>query len=75
VKPGEFSNRGKGIIVCRTLEEIEAKLTHGETRKNGEIRTFIVQEYIDRPLLFKKRKFDFRCFMLITSYNGILKGY
>ena len=57
------------------MGEIKAKLNTGGTRKNGEIRTFIIQEYIDKPLLFKKRKFDFRCFLLLTSVNGCLKAY
>ena len=33
------------------------------------------QLYIDRPLLYNKRKFDIRCFLLMTSQNGILKAY
>ena len=44
------------------------------SRKDGE-RTFIIQKYIDYPLLVHKRKFDFRCFGLLTSINGSLKGY
>ena len=38
-------------------------------------QTFIVQKYIDRPLLINKRKFDIRAFGMMTSINGILKGY
>lgn len=34
-----------------------------------------MQEYIDRPFLYNKRKFDIRCFMLSTSMNGIIRGY
>jgi len=26
-------------------------------------------------LLYNKRKFDIRCYMLVTSVNGVLKGY
>ena len=33
------------------------------------------QLYIDRPFLFNKRKFDIRCFLLLTSQNGVQKGY
>jgi tubulin monoglycylase TTLL3/8 len=27
------------------------------------------------PFLYQKRKFDIRCYILITSVNGIQKGY
>ena len=42
---------------------------------NGSLRTFIVQKYIDRPLLYHKRKFDIRHFMLVTCFNGHFKAY
>lgn len=38
-------------------------------------KTYIIQKYIDHPLLIHKRKFDFRCYAVITSINGHLKGY
>lgn len=38
-------------------------------------RTYIIQEYISHPLLYKKRKFDIRCFMLVTSVGGLMRGY
>jgi len=38
-------------------------------------RTYIIQKYIDYPLLVHKRKFDFRCYGILTSINGNLKGY
>jgi tubulin--tyrosine ligase len=41
----------------------------------GGVRSYIIQRYIERPLLFKCRKFDIRCFMLVTSVNANLQAY
>jgi tubulin--tyrosine ligase len=38
-------------------------------------RSFIIQKYIERPLLYKNRKFDIRTFALMCSINGNLQGY
>ncbi|CAD8199428.1 unnamed protein product [Paramecium octaurelia] len=73
VKPGEFTNRGNGITVCQDLQEINKILN--EEQPDGRQRTYIVQQYIDNPFLYNKRKFDIRCYMLLTSQNGIFKGY
>jgi hypothetical protein len=35
----------------------------------------MIQKYIERPLLIKRRKFDIRCYGLLSSINGYLKGY
>lgn len=37
--------------------------------------TYILQDYISKPLLYNNRKFDIRHFLLITSINGIIKAY
>ena len=50
-------------------------MNNEEYRSNGKQRTYIIQEYLDRPFLYKKRKFDIRCFMLLTTINGRFKGY
>ena len=75
VKPGENTNRGVGITICENLKEIEQILTEDTVQHNGKPKTFIVQKYIEKPLLYQRRKFDIRCFILITSINGIQKGY
>ena len=73
IKPGENTNRGQGISVVKTIKEVES-IVGRPNKKDGD-RTFIIQKYIDYPLLVHKRKFDFRCFGLLTSINGSLKGY
>ncbi len=42
---------------------------------DGTYRTYIVQAYLEEPLLYNKRKFDLRHYMMITCINGIMKGY
>jgi len=38
-------------------------------------KTYIIQKYIQNPLLINKRKFDIRVFGLFTTINGCQKGY
>jgi len=84
IKPGENTNRGNGIQVLREFEEIKKAITGNgplltaapnESKGKPPPRTYIVQKYIERPLLINKRKFDIRMFGLISSINGFLKGY
>ena len=43
--------------------------------ENGAEKTFIVQLYLDRPMLYQKRKFDIRHYILITHINGLMRAY
>jgi hypothetical protein len=67
LKPGENTNKGAGIYICETISEIRQTIKE-EKYKNSQ-RTFILQKYIEKPLLYKKRKFDIRAYMLISSIN------
>jgi len=42
---------------------------------NGKKRSFIIQKYCERPLLYKGRKFDIRLFAMTTCVNGNMQGY
>lgn len=63
LKPSSLS-RGRGITVASSLSEI-LKLI-----KNRE-NSFVIQKYIEKPLLFKGKKFDIRQWVFITSWNPL----
>ena len=46
-----------------------------EKLTNEAKHTCILQKYIENPLLVHKRKFDIRCYAMLTSINGNLKGF
>ena len=76
VKPGENTNRGTGIAVCGTIEQVKAEISaHSVCPLSGLKRTFILQKYIENPLLINRRKFDIRCFALVTAINSVIQCY
>lgn len=66
VKPGENSNRGKGITVHSEWEGLRRWVAGEIGGENNPRKTLIVQKYISRPLLYHRRKFDIRCYMLLV---------
>jgi len=75
MKPGENTNRGTGITVCQSIEDIRLRLKSREKNKDGSLRTFIIQKYIEKPLLYNERKFDIRHYLLMTCVNRRFKAY
>ena len=75
LKPGEFTNRGKGIKIWQKLAAIEKYV---QSTKHD---WYIIQKYIHNPLLLmndkngSRRKFDIRWFALFTSFNNTERGY
>jgi len=57
------------------VDDIRIRLKGRERNGDGKLRTFILQKYIENPMLYNKRKFDLRHYMLITCINGSFKAY
>ena len=74
IKPGEDTNRGNGISLSSSIVEISLKVNEKIIKRSSE-RTYIIQKYIYRPLLYHGRKFDIRCYCLVTCINNNIQAY
>lgn len=63
LKPAGLS-RGRGIKLFSDLTQIRLFL------KTNEMH-FVAQKYIERPLLWNRRKFDLRVWVLVTGINPL----
>lgn len=57
------------------LYSFVAILKKQEKHPNGDPKTYIIQKYIENPLLYKGRKFDIRHYMIITRIHGQMRAY
>eukprot|EP00347_Sterkiella_histriomuscorum_P014075 403362257 len=63
VKPANM-NQGRGIEIFNDLQEIQKFLS-----SRPMFSYWVIQKYIEKPLLFKNRKFDIRVWALATHDN------
>lgn len=64
VKPGHQS-RGRGIVVLSKYYDILKYI------REGKGRHWVVQKYIENPLIINKKKFDIRQWVLVTDWNPL----
>ncbi|XP_014487974.1 PREDICTED: tubulin glycylase 3A-like isoform X3 [Dinoponera quadriceps] len=67
LKPGDNS-LGRGIILKNSLVDILAKINQA----TKESTQYVIQKYIERPLLVHKTKIDIRQWFLITNMQPLI---
>ena len=69
LKPTNGSG-GEGISIASEIEELERDLGNAKSSTHG----FIVQKYLEDPLLYDGRKFDLRVWAVVASDPGSQAG-
>ena len=64
IKPSDASH-GTGIVIKNNIDDIKTYIQEQTKKSRGE-QQYIIQQYIDKPLLLYNRKFDLRVFLLYT---------
>ncbi|XP_037911597.1 tubulin glycylase 3A-like isoform X2 [Hermetia illucens] len=64
VKPS-FQNCGRGLVITNNLKDIQQLVSTPKTH-------YIIQKYIERPLLIHNTKFDIRQWFLVTGVKPLV---
>lgn len=65
--------QGKGIFLFNKLSHInDWKKDNRLKPDNPQAETYVVQRYIEKPLLIGGKKFDLRIYALVTSFNPLI---
>lgn len=70
VKP-DSGSQGDGIYLIRDPSDLRSMVAGGVGGAGGVVRQSVVQEYIQRPLLIDKLKFDVRLYVLVRSLEPL----
>ncbi|CAF1184520.1 unnamed protein product [Rotaria sp. Silwood1] len=73
-------NQGKGIYLVRDIESLKSKFAEMDSmdkKKQISMKPMkrVIQRYIMNPLLVQGKKFDIRCYMLISTVKPLLIFY
>jgi tubulin polyglutamylase TTLL9 len=64
--------QGKGIFLFNKLSHINDWKDNRLKPDNPQAETYVVQRYIEKPLLIGGKKFDLRIYALVTSFNPLI---
>jgi tubulin polyglutamylase TTLL9 len=66
--------QGKGIFLINKLSQISnwKKDPRLKSKDEEAPEAYIVQKYIENPYLIGGKKFDIRCYVLVTSYSPLV---